>query len=498
MPATPTHHDTVTARVADDEGNPRLGGRRRHGGLRGRAPSISTLKTPSAGTVPEPGATVTFTVAVANTSVEAVTLGSLVDDVFGDLRFARQPGGVGQHLPGAAGGDPGGRHLRLLVRGLRGGRCRRPGPSQHGDGDGDRRRRQPGVGRRRRRRWPSRTWLPSIAVAKTPSAGTVPEPGGTVTFTVTVANTSVEPVTLIALADSVFGNLLDPANPAVSANTCPARPAVIGVGGTFSCSFDAFVAGDVGDPAHRDTVTAAVIDDEGTPALGRRRRHGGLRGSWRPPSTWPRPPIGASVPEPGGTVTFTVTVANTSVEPVTLIFLADDVFGDLLRPGEPGGVEQHLPGPAGGDPGGRDLLVLLPRPGGRGVRGPGPRQHGDGGGRRRRGQPRPPATTTPRWPSGTVCPTIDVAKQAAPGTVPEPGAMVLFGVTVRNTVRRSGHPHRPHRLGVRGPAGPRRTRRCRPTPARRSRRPSRWAAPSPAPSRPWSPATPGTRTMWTR
>ncbi len=52
----------------------------------------------------------------------------------------------------------------------------------------------------------------------------------------------------------------------MSANTCPAQPAIIGVGGTFSCSFDALVAGDAGDPDHVNTVTAAVVDDEGNPA----------------------------------------------------------------------------------------------------------------------------------------------------------------------------------------------------------------------------------------
>ncbi len=85
--------------------------------------------------------------------------------------------------------------------------------------------------------------LPSISVAKTPSTGTVPEPGGTVTFTVEVANTSVEAVTLVSLADDVFGDLRFPGNPAVSANTCPAQPAVIPVGGTFACSFDALGGG---------------------------------------------------------------------------------------------------------------------------------------------------------------------------------------------------------------------------------------------------------------
>ena len=81
-----------------------------------------------------------------------------------------------------------------------------------------------------------------------------------------VENLSVEPVTLTALADDVFGDLLDAANPAVANNTCPAQPAAIPVGGTFSCSFDAFVAGDAGDPDHADTVTATVADDEGNPA----------------------------------------------------------------------------------------------------------------------------------------------------------------------------------------------------------------------------------------
>ena len=76
----------------------------------------------------------------------------------------------------------------------------------------------------------------------------------------------MEAVTLASLADDVFGDLLDPANPAVAANTCPAQPAAIPVGGAFSCSFDAFVAGDAGDPDHVDTVTATVVDDEGNPA----------------------------------------------------------------------------------------------------------------------------------------------------------------------------------------------------------------------------------------
>ncbi len=50
----------------------------------------------------------------------------------------------------------------------------------------------------------------------------------------------------------------DPANPAVTASNCPAQPASIPVGGTFSCSFAAYVAGDADGPDHVNTAVAAV------------------------------------------------------------------------------------------------------------------------------------------------------------------------------------------------------------------------------------------------
>ena len=64
--------------------------------------------------------------------------------------------------------------------------------------------------------------LPSLDVTKAASPTSVAEPGGTVTFTVIVDNTSVEPITITSLTDDVFGDLLDAGNPNVSSNTCPA------------------------------------------------------------------------------------------------------------------------------------------------------------------------------------------------------------------------------------------------------------------------------------
>ena len=119
----------------------------------------------------------------------------------------------------------------------------------------------------------------------------------------------MEAVTLSALVDDVFGDLLDAANPAVTANTCPAQPAVIPVGGTFSCSFDAFVAGDAGDPDHVNTATGGR-DDDGNRAAAQddavvafddvlppsRRQDAVRRGRcrsrgppWRSLSRWPTP-----------------------------------------------------------------------------------------------------------------------------------------------------------------------------------------------------------------
>jgi LPXTG-motif cell wall-anchored protein len=83
-----------------------------------------------------------------------------------------------------------------------------------------------------------------------------------VTYTVEVDNDSVEPVTLTALTDDIFGDLLDPANLLVDDNTCPTTPMLIGIGATFTCTFDADLVGDFGDPDHVNTVTATAQDDE--------------------------------------------------------------------------------------------------------------------------------------------------------------------------------------------------------------------------------------------
>ena len=111
---------------------------------------------------------------------------------------------------------------------------------------------------------------PTIAREMNADPTSIPEGAdATVTFTVTIDNDSnpSDPVTITSILDDVYGDLLDPANPDVSNNTCLALDgATIAPGDFASCSFDATVpAGDVGDTA-TDRVDVTANDDEGNSA----------------------------------------------------------------------------------------------------------------------------------------------------------------------------------------------------------------------------------------
>src|SRR5207247_2350508 len=119
----------------------------------------------------------------------------------------------------------------------------------------------------------------------------------------------------------VYGNLN-------GKGTC-ATGGTINPGDTYACSFTGAVSGNAG-ASQTDTVTAQAKDDENTPASD--------TGSATVTVSNVAPLIKVtkvasptSVNEPGGNVTFTVSVKNNSVssDPVTLTSLTDDVYGDL-------------------------------------------------------------------------------------------------------------------------------------------------------------------------
>jgi uncharacterized repeat protein (TIGR01451 family) len=161
--------------------------------------------------------------------------------------------------------------------------------------------------------------LPAIAVTKTASPINVPEPGGTVTFTVEVDNLSIESVTLITLTDDVHGDLDGQGNCVVSG--------LILVGETYTCSFQAQVSGNAGY-SENDTVTATAVDDEGNPASGQDSANVAVTGIL-PAITVFKTAAPESVPEPGGMVLYTVQVFNVSGEAATVITLTDSIHGDL-------------------------------------------------------------------------------------------------------------------------------------------------------------------------
>jgi uncharacterized repeat protein (TIGR01451 family) len=343
----PDHVNVVTATVEDDDGSPATDTDAATVSFTTDPPSLSVSKTASPGSVAEPGGVITFTVTVENTSAaETVTLVSLVDDVFGDLL---DPGNDAVEDTTCDDADPvivpadsltctfeafvtaaaGGDHVNTVTATVE-------------DDDGET------VSRSDSETVTMVDADPSISVVKTPSVSSVEEPGGVVTFTVAITAGADEDVTLTELDDDVFGDLLDAGNPAVFNNYCASEQgSTIAAGETLSCEFSADLEGSAGDPDHRNTVTATVEDDEGNVVSGSDDALVGF-GDVAPTVVVSKAASASSVAVPGEVVSFTVTVENTSVEPVTLTVLSDDVFGDLLDGGNPAVVSNGCGGFSGG------------------------------------------------------------------------------------------------------------------------------------------------------
>jgi hypothetical protein len=319
------HVDVVTATAEDDEGNEASATDDAVVVISDVGSSIEVTKTADPTSVPEPGAAVTFTVDVENTSlVDSITIDSIVDDVFGDLGDAGNAAVTGSTCPDLIGdvlavdevvsctfvafigddavvGDDSEHENTVLVSGTDDDDLP---VADDDDATVD-----------------ITDVLPTVTVDKEADVESVPEATPTeVTFTVTVTNGSVEPVEITSLVDDVFGVLDGDADCEVGT--------VLPVGGSCEFEFTETLTGDAGVD-HENTVTVVVVDDEGNEA------------DDDDPETFPYtdvPPVVSvdkeadveSVPEATPTdVTFTVTVTNGSVEPVTITSLVDDVFGVL-------------------------------------------------------------------------------------------------------------------------------------------------------------------------
>ncbi|HEY7132843.1 MAG TPA: hypothetical protein VH440_11360, partial [Candidatus Limnocylindrales bacterium] len=277
--------------------------------IRDVKPIIQVRKDAFPVTIGEPGGNVTFSVQVKNNSLETVTLDSLVDDVYGNLD-GKGTCATGGTIPaggsyacefdGMVSGNAGGVHVDTVTA-----VATDDEDNEASDHDSA---------------TVTITDEPiSIAVDKQANPTSVPEPGATVTFSVVVANNGIETITLDQLVDDVYGDL-------DGQGSC-SLPQIVPPGGQYSCAFFGAVSGDAGT-VHKDTVTAEGQDDDGNKATASDDATVDIT-DVLPSITVDKSATPEALPAGGGSATFTVVVTNTSVEPVTITSLDDDVYGDL-------------------------------------------------------------------------------------------------------------------------------------------------------------------------
>ncbi|HVF20792.1 MAG TPA: hypothetical protein VNA14_11185, partial [Mycobacteriales bacterium] len=160
----------------------------------------------------------------------------------------------------------------------------------------------------------------TITVTNTATPTSRPEPGGSFSYAVVVANSALSStqVTIASLVDSVYGDVS-------TQGTCTtAVGTVLAIGGTYSCSFPGSFTGNAG-ASQTSTVTAtatgaaAPAADSETVTLT----------NVAPTITVDKTATPTSRLEPGGEFTFSVLVTNTSFEPVTITSITDDIYGNL-------------------------------------------------------------------------------------------------------------------------------------------------------------------------
>ena len=236
--------DTVTAAGADDEGNPVSHADSATVVVNDIPSSINIVKTATPSDVLEPGGVVQFTFTISNDStVDSVTINSVVDSVLGDLN------GRGTcSLPQAL--APGGVYtcaLSASVTGNAGEALTNQVTASGIDDDGTPVEASDDA---------------TVNIRNAPPAATLTKAAtaAEVTFAVTVTNDSTaEPLSLDALMDDAFGDVSDASNPLLLDTTC-STPQTLGIGDTYECTFRALVS----TSPHVDTVVGTVSDDDGS------------------------------------------------------------------------------------------------------------------------------------------------------------------------------------------------------------------------------------------
>jgi uncharacterized repeat protein (TIGR01451 family)/LPXTG-motif cell wall-anchored protein len=317
--ADDAYSDLVTVSAVDETGDEVEGDSPADTPAAGVNPVVDIVKTADPTSVLETGGEVTYTLVITNDSVESdpLTLISLSDDRFGDLfddanplaTAGADPCNALQGVVVAPGdsvdctitttlvGDFGSDHTNIASV---------TGVDDEGDEASDA---DDAVV----------TFLnvpPTVDVTKTANPTSVPESGGDVIFTVSVQNTSDEVVTVTVLTDDVYGDL-------AGQGTC-VLGAVLQPDATYTCSFTKFLSQQEAETSHTNTVTGTVTDDDGSTATDDDPET--VDYDLIPPTVEiTKTDNDATVPEPGGTVTYELTITNDSFEAVTVTSLIDTI-----------------------------------------------------------------------------------------------------------------------------------------------------------------------------
>jgi hypothetical protein len=168
-----------------------------------------------------------------------------------------------------------------------------------------------------------------LGVVKSVSPGSLPEPGGQVTYTVQVTNGgSFTSVTIGSIIDDVYGDLGSATNANVTDNTCPDLiNTVLTANDSTPCSFKADVSGNSGDSL-TDTVEVCGNGSGGQKDIcGHDDATVTITDVYTAPTLVKTAQLAANCQMD---VTYQVVVSNNStVDPLTVTSLTDDKFGDI-------------------------------------------------------------------------------------------------------------------------------------------------------------------------